>query len=57
MMRALCTGVVGRRQEEVGLDLGSVGWQSRDVMTWLVTVLNCATVARMVGDMFSFLSL
>lgn len=54
MMQALCAGEVGARGEEVGLP--SVGWQSNDPMTWLVTALNCAMVARMVGDMFSFLS-
>lgn len=56
-MRALCAGVVGGRREEVGLEEASVGRQSRDMMTWLVMALNCVMVARMVGDMFSFLSL
>lgn len=53
MIQALWAGVVGVRREEVA----SVIWQSRDTMTWLVMVLNCAMVTRMVGDMFSFLSL
>ncbi|TNN41314.1 hypothetical protein EYF80_048517 [Liparis tanakae] len=39
------------------LEVASVGRQSSDMMTWLVMALNCATVARMVGDMFSFLLL
>lgn len=57
MMRALWAGVVGDQREEAELEVASVGRQSRDTMTWLVMVLNCAMVARMVGDMFSFLSL
>lgn len=51
MMRALCAADVGGTREEVQ------GGQSRDAMTQLVTVLNWAIVVRMVGDMFSFLSL
>lgn len=55
MMRALWAGEAADRREEVRLD--SAGRQSSDVMTWLVTALNCVMVARMVGDMFPFLSL
>lgn len=47
MTLALCVVVEDEAEDE---------GQSREVMTQLVTALNCAMVAQIVGERFSFLS-
>ena len=45
-------GWLGHRVE-AGLGLELAAWQRMEEMTWLVTALNWAMVARMVGERFS----